>query len=209
MVIDAYYSGFCGPTGEAGPTKPRPNQTQVAAFERTISAMNSLHSASCRGQGIGVYSGFSISLPGGELYENTAGASGKGRNRMECTYRRYSQKEKWPGVSCRRLLSGFSPWPAGRCRRELGERGRDGWEIWLATSRLNIPGVYLARHCASQAVGDFSEPGGVARLPDRDGINRGNLPKGAVLIPGSDGLMAQTLGTRNNYIYSCSLIEQI
>ena len=61
----------------------------------------------------------------------------------------------------------------------------------------------------SRAVDNPFEPEGVERLPDRGGINRGNLPLSVVPIAGSDGLMFRMLGTRNNYIYLCSLIEQI
>jgi hypothetical protein len=46
----------------------------------------------------------------------------------------------------------------------------------------------------------FMWPEGVDEPPDRDVINRGNVPMGVVLIPDCDGLMAHLLGTNNNYI---------
>ena len=86
---------------------------------------------------------------------------------------------------------------------------RDAYKVEPTASIFNVPRVYLTRDRASRAADNHFGPEGVGRLPNRGGINRGNLPLGVVPIADSDGLMFQTSGTMNNYICLSSLIEQI
>ena len=81
-------------TLEARSTKSQSNQVWIAAFERTTPAIDVSQLALGEEQVVGVYSGFSVVLPGGEHYESTAGVSGKGGNQMDHTYRRDPQRER-------------------------------------------------------------------------------------------------------------------
>ena len=82
------------PTLEARSVKPGSNQTRIAAFERSISVIDSPQFVSRRGKVTGVRNAFPIARPGGEHYKNAFRAGGKGGNQLDCMYRRNPRKEK-------------------------------------------------------------------------------------------------------------------
>lgn len=92
MIVRYEGSSSASPRGGVDGTSIKSNTDGGVRRDRTHDGLP--QPASREGQAVGIYGMFLVALPGGELYENTTGVSGKGGNRIDCTYRRRPRKDK-------------------------------------------------------------------------------------------------------------------